>query len=119
MTHEQIPLILQPSVNLVRSHLIKVDGNGYCNFMDELHACATVCDLKDLLQSVASQRWQYDVIDLLPPSETEDLSPELQDRLASFDVLDRIHNYFDDETFARQFPLTFRYAILGIHPETR
>lgn len=118
MTPEQIQSSpLAQSVNLMREYLIKTDSNGYCCFLDELHACNTDCDLMDLLQNVLSSRFQYDVIDILPPSYSETLSEDILDRKESLETLHR-SSYFAPETFNAQFVQTLRYSLLNIHPET-
>lgn len=94
---------------------MKTDRNGYMCFLDELHVSETFTDLKDLLQNVLSSRFQYDVIDLLPP--TEGMSEYIIDRQNSLETLHRI-SYFDPETFNAQFAQTLRYSLLNIHPET-
>ena len=116
MTTEQIQSSpLAQSVQLMREHLIKTDGNGYCCFLDELHACNTVCDLQSLLLNTLASRFQYDVLDLLPPSEGKD--KYIQDREDSLETLHRC-SYFSPETFNAQFKETLLYALRNIHPET-
>ena len=117
MNIEHIPSPLRPSVALMREYLIKTDGNGYCCFLDELHACNTVCDLQSLLLNTLASRFQYDVIDSLPASDSETLPEVILDRKEAIETLHRC-SYFSPETFASQFFFSLRYALLNIHPET-
>ena len=117
MTTEQIQATpLFQSVQLMREHLIKTDSNGYMLFLDELHACDTVFDLMELLANTLDARFQYDVVDL-HPSPTFDMPEELEDRQQSIETLNRVFCWLDPEMFARQFPLSLRYALYNIHPE--
>lgn len=108
---------LAHSVQMMREYLIKTDANGYECFLDELHACVTVCDLQSLLLNTLASRFQYDVIDLLPASDSETLSKDILDRKEAIETLHRC-SYFSPDTFASQFFFSLRYALLNIHPES-
>jgi len=118
MTHEQTQSSpLAQSVQLMREHLIKTDSNGYQCFLDGLHETRTVPDLMDLLLNVLSSRFQCDVIDHLPASQSEALSEDILDRKEAIETLHRC-SYYGAKTFNAQFLNTYRYSFLNIHPES-
>lgn len=118
MTSQQIQSSpLAQSVQLMREYLIKTDANGYECFLDELHACVTVCDLQSLLLNTLASRFQYDVIDLSGASHDPDKIEALEEREEAIETLHRC-SYFSPETFNAQFLQTLRYSLLNIHPET-
>jgi hypothetical protein len=119
MTTEQIQATpLFQSVQLMREHLIKTDSNGYMLFLDELHACGSVFDLMELLANTLNTRFQVDIVDESGASHDPVKIENLEDRQQSIETLNRVFCWLDPEMFARQFPLSLRYALYNIHPET-
>jgi hypothetical protein len=118
MTTEQIQATkLSPSVNLMRDHIARIDGNGYMLFLDELHACHTEQELMSSLINTLDARFQYDVVDLLPSSNSETLPHDILDRKEAIETLHRC-SYYGAETFNAQFTKSLRYALYNIHPES-
>lgn len=118
MTPEQIQKSkLSPSVHLLREHIIRIDGNGYCLFLDDMYYSETEQELMSVLINTLDARFQYDVVDCLPASESETLSEDILDRKEAIETLHRC-SYYGAETFNAQFIKTLRYSLLNIHPET-
>jgi len=101
----------------MREHISRIDGNGYMLFLDELFYSDTEQELMSVLINTLDARFQYDVIDILPPSNSETLPQDILDRKEAIETLHRC-SYYGAETFNAQFTKSLRYALYNIHPET-
>ena len=99
----------------MREYLIKeTDSATYVAFLDSLNDCPSDLDMPDLLASTLLECFFRDIV----KGEQIEEGSTLDDKWQSIETLNRISFSLNPELFNRQFPVSFRYSLLNIHPET-